>query len=106
MGHVSDYARFSRVIIEKFKCWFNNVLASVGCSKTTCLNVTEKQVQQKLTGMENGPEDDSETHSTVKRQEISIGESEGVEHRAAKDKKQNHAAGSHSSVTTSETNVC
>jgi hypothetical protein len=68
-------------------------------------NKNANKQRQQLTSMDSGPKYDGKAHATVQGQEVSIGESESMEHRTTKDKEKDHTAGSHGSITTSESNV-
>lgn len=63
----------------------------------TTLGTQEDHVTSSVDG---GPTDNGSTQPSVQRHDLRVGEADGVEHRATKDKEEDHATACNNTVTT------
>lgn len=62
-------------------------------------------IQDVTDSVETGPEKDQCTQPTMERQNLRVGESKGLKHRAAQDQEQNDATAGNRVVTTDKTDL-
>lgn len=60
----------------------------------------DTQVDHVTSSVDSGPTDNGSTQPSVQRNDLRVGEADGMEHRATKDKEEDHAAACNNTVTT------